>query len=159
MLLLLAVLVAACNSSGSKTEQKTPNGRYFHGTWSSMELNIRLESVGGIADSNRSIQADPGSWTKVLGIGPIHTTFHADNRFEAVYYDSAGQVQNQSSGYWELRGNDSLILHRLLPDPETIRHAWVRKNDSVVGFSGMVDFDRDGAQDDALFSLNTRIAR
>ncbi len=151
--------LSACGNGKKDQAPAKPSGRYFHGTWTSQQLTVRLESVGGQPDSARSIEAGPRNWTKVLGIGPIHTTFHADNRYEAVYFDSLGREQNRSSGYWELRGADSLILHRLLPDPETVRHAWVRKNDSVVGFSGLVDFDRDGAMDDVLFSLNKRIAR
>jgi hypothetical protein len=155
----LAAALAACGgSNGQDRAVQGPNPAFLYGTWTSVSLDVRMPTVGG-ADSTATLSAREADWSRRLGIGPIHTIFHPDNRYEARYFDTLGAVTRRGSGYWELRPGDSLILHRLEPSPETLRHAWVRKNDSVVGFSGLVDFDRDGETDDALYALNRRIAR
>ena len=158
-LAVLCCLLSACSSGkndGKAAVKVAPEG--FYGTWISQELIVRWHTVNG-TDSNMTIQANEASWEEKLGISLIETRFHPNNLYDAAYETADGGPAQRSEGYWELKGEDSIVLHRLKPSPETLRYAWVRKNDSVLGFSGWVDFDGDGEHDDELFSLNRRIAR
>lgn len=157
---VLLTLILSCsksNSSSSKVER--PSSAVLVGTWESEELTIRIHSAFGIADSTVILQANRDNWQDKMGLEPIVTTFRPDNTFSAIYRELDGSLRSESSGYFELISQDSLIIRRVKPGVETIRHAWVMKNDSVYGFSSTIDYDRDGERDDEMFALNRRISR
>ncbi len=155
----VCVVIASCTREPASKPQPLPRNDLLTGTWESEELTVRLHSAYGNPDSSAIIKANRRNWVEVMGLLPIQTTFNPDNTYSAIYREADGTIRSETSGYFELLGRDSLIIHRLKPSAETIRHIWVQKNDSVYGFSGLVDYDRDGLTDDELFSLNRRIHR
>ncbi|MBI1193584.1 MAG: hypothetical protein GC205_10475 [Bacteroidetes bacterium] len=156
---MLAVLVLSCADQPKAAPKKYPGAEMLVGTWQSEELTVRLHSAYGIADSFAEVQAKRNNWVAVMGLLPIETTFNMDYTYSAVYREPDGSIRSETSGYFEMFGQDSLLIHRLVPSKETIRHSWVQKNDSVYGFSSLVDYDRDGQVDDELFAINKRIRR
>lgn len=89
---------------------------------------------------------------------PIRTVFRMDQSYFALYRNPDSSVLSKTSGFFELKGRDSLIIHKQQPNKETIRHAWVKKDADTYGFIGIVDFDGDGQIDDEMFALNRRVA-
>ena len=158
-LFLIAISTISCSSDSKTREPQKPRIDLFLGTWESEELTIRIHSAYGIEDSTLQIQANRSNWAEKMGLRPIITTFRADNTYSATYLEVDGTLRSESSGYFELISQDSLIIRRMKPSVETLRHAWIQKNDSIFGFSSVVDYDRDGQVDDELFALNRRIKR
>jgi hypothetical protein len=157
-----SALFASCSSGSGDSgtqDQATPKASLFAGTWVSEELTIRLHTAYGIQDSSAVFSAKRSNWSSVMGMLPVETTFYPDYTFTALYRHRDSTISAQTSGYFELLGQDSIILYRLQPSPEVIRHAWVNKNDSVMGFSSRLDYDRDGERDDEMYALNRRISR
>ncbi|MFT7587999.1 MAG: hypothetical protein ACI959_000205 [Limisphaerales bacterium] len=144
--------------SNSSTKSANINPKRFIGEWESISLEIRVNSYDGIADSTLIITADSSNWTEILNMLPIRTVFQPDHSYYATYRNPDSTIQSKTSGYFELKGADSMIIHKELPYPETIRHTWFRKDDSTYGFIGVLDFDQDGIADDEMFALNRRIA-
>jgi len=155
----LASLVLSCSDQPKAGPEQYPGSEVLVGTWQSQELTIRLHSAYGVPDSLAEVRAKPSNWVEVMGLLPIETTFNADYTYSAVYREPDGTLRSETSGYFEMFGRDSLLIHRLVPSKETIRHSWIQKNDSVYGFSSLVDYDRDGQVDDELFAINKRISR
>jgi len=158
-ILLLFSSLVSCTDQPKSTPERFPGAEVLVGTWQSEELTIRLHSAFGQVDSFVEIKANPANWVDVMGLQPIETTFYPDYTYKAVYREPDGSLRSETSGYFEMFGRDSLLIHRIKPSKETIRHSWVEKNDSVYGFSSLVDYDRDGVVDDELFSINKRIQR
>ncbi len=158
-LMVLSIWLVSCKGSPKTNSSPSPKVDMLVGTWESLSLTIRINSAYGIADSQMLIEAREDNWVEVMGILPVQTTFNRDYTYSAVYLEVDSSLRSRSSGYFEFIGLDTLVIHKMKPNVETIRHAWVQKNDSVYGFSGLVDFDQDGVVDDELFALNKRIYR
>lgn len=126
-------------------------GTQLIGEWRNLYVRIRLNIHG---PGRRIIEADSVNWETRLRIKPIRTYFKADGSYYSEYRDLRDSILRVPSGTWVVRG-DSIIITQLKPE-KSIMKLKVSINKDKATFSGLLDFDGDGKNDDEYFGIQRR---
>ncbi len=84
-----------------------------------------------------------GKWEEVLKIKPIQTIYKDDGTYNSTYWDLDGTVMRETGGEWEMVG-DTLFL----TDSGVRTGYHVEWMEGKAAFSGYLDWDSDGDEDD-----------
>lgn len=126
-------------------------GTQLIGEWRNLYVRIRLNVHG---PNRRVIEADSANWETRLRIKPIRTHFNADDTYYSEYRDLRDSIIRIPSGTWVVKG-DSIIITQLKPE-KSIMKLKVSINKDKATFSGLLDFDGDGKNDDEYFGIQRR---
>ena len=130
--------------------QPTPKGPLSHdlvGEWYNLYVHIKL-SNGAV------MEADSANWEARLQIKPIHTFFQADGSYYSEYRNLQDSIVRRPTGNWTIRG-DSLIMRQTTPQTSTMTlHLTI--DNGVATFSGLIDFDGEGKDNDEYLGKQRR---
>jgi len=147
--LALFVMTILVGCGAQKSEVKSEESSMIHaliGEWRNTRLKVTMNSFKGLPDSTMIIEADTTNWEEVVRMKPISTFFDQDNTYHSDHYSVSDSLLFSASGTWSV-SNDTLIMKQTSPNTATYRLKTQINNDKVT-FSGKLDFDEDGAEDD-----------
>jgi hypothetical protein len=131
----LIILYAACQQQNQLTEQ-------LIGSWTNVDLKVSLNHHQE-GDSAYQFEVPMGQWEAILNIKPILTDFRDDGSYRSEYRTLEDSLIREVEGNWKF-DRDSLIL--IEAGTATLYH--VEVVDSLVIFTGWLDWDQDGEADD-----------
>ncbi|HEX5112898.1 MAG TPA: DUF5004 domain-containing protein [Saprospiraceae bacterium] len=146
-MLFAAIVLVSCGSKhkGGETE-KSSIGEHLIGEWQNTYLKVTINSVNGLADSVMVMEADTTNWEHVVHLKPIRTFFQSDGTYQSDHYAVNDSLLFSAKGTWRV-SDDTLIMQQTSPNMATYRLKTEIDNNTVT-FSGQLDFDEDGAEDD-----------
>lgn len=147
-LFLAAVILTACSSRNSGPEATSTNALSddLIGEWRNTYIKVTMNSVSGAPDSVMVMEADTANWEQVVRLKPIRTFFNEDGSYHSDHYGLNDSLLFSARGTWAV-SNDTLTMDQTTPNVATYKFKTAINND-VVTFSGRLDFDEDGAEDD-----------
>ena len=101
-----------------------------------------------------TMEADSTNWETRLGIKPIRTHFMEDGTYYSEYRNKKDSLIRRASGTWNIKG-DSLTMIQLKPDKSALKLQVKIANDHAT-FSGLIDFDGEGALNDEYFGIQKK---
>lgn len=118
------------------------------GTWQLYDIKITLASPDEVVDVASTELMEKLNLTANVG------EYHADSTFSDVYYGEGGKELGKSTGRWYIKRDSFYVIQE---GGQSIAYHLEMKGDTGT-FSGFVDWDADGAQDDLVESRAIRIA-
>lgn len=140
---IVSLGIIGCNSNPSKDVD-------ISGTWETVYLKVQLNTINN-TDSALTIEANLSEFPAKLGIQSNIGTYNRDGTYEDSYIMPDGRTQN-TAGTWSSLGDTVLVEQQ---DPEFRLHKFrcELKGDTGI-FTGPVDFDNDGQQDDDFYGVS-----
>jgi hypothetical protein len=137
--------INACQNN-SKTEQKVPLEEskpsfsdQIVGEWRNIEIRVIIKTESG----DSILNVPESKWEEILNIKPIITIFNEDGTFTSEYRTLADEVMMTSSGSWKVIGDSLQMIERGVPN-----YYLAEIENGVVKFTGYLDWDGDGENDD-----------
>jgi hypothetical protein len=155
-LLIPAFILMSCNSGNKEmaTAEKVQTADDLVGEWRNTTLRVITKSANGIQDSARVLEATLENWEERVRIKPIQTFFEKDGTYRSDHFSLNDSLLFSAIGTWTL-SNDTLVMKQTSPNVATYRLKTSIVNDEVT-FSGLIDFDDDGAEDDEYFGTQKK---
>jgi hypothetical protein len=145
---LLLLFFPACRQGSDQGSTTKPDLRTkLPGVWETTYLQIKVDSYHN-TDSSFVYTVESADWVKKLGVQPYQFAFDDQHHFTTEYRNQAGVLIKEEKGIWNAFG-DTLMLIR--PDV-TLQYLVALRNGEAY-FTGLVDWDSDGLEDDAYFSI------
>lgn len=155
----LAVLILfSCGDKNSKVGD-TPSSTLAEdlvGEWRNTSLKVTMNSANGVPDSVFVITADATNWDEVVHLKPIRTFFEENRTYHSDHYALNDSLLFSAIGTWSI-SNDTLVMKQTSPNVATYRLK-TKITDDEVTFSGKLDFDEDGAEDDDYFGVQKKFS-
>ena len=148
-LLILSVLVSC-----SPNKRKSTLASDLTGEWSNTYLKVEMNSYQN-QDTTVIMMADTSNWESVLGIKPIRTFFLKDGTYHSDHYSLSDSLLFSASGSWRIE-EDTLVMDEVDPAVASYRMKVLIENNQAE-FSGLLDFDEDGHEDDFYLGRQKRI--
>ena len=126
----------------------------FAGTWKSGELRIEINSKDG-GTENETLIVGADEYQEKLSIKTNMGEYKSAGTYIEYYIDAKDSIIAQPAGRWELKG-DSMIIHQETPNVSRRPYHVVKEGDEAT-FTGYVDWDGDGADDDYFVGKSTKI--
>jgi hypothetical protein len=147
-LLFTLLFLLACQNLPAPGSSAPPNlQKDLLGTWETTYLEIKVDTYHN-TDSSYVWTVESADWKNKLRVLPYQSYFDANHRFNVEYRDLQGKLLKEEKGIWNAFG-DTLLLIR----PDVTLQYKVAFHDKQAYFSGLVDWDSDGVEDDAYFSI------
>lgn len=154
-ILFAIVILLGCSSRSEIIQDKEPSiAENLIGEWRNIKLKVTMNSVNGIQDSVMILEADSTNWENIVQMKPIQTFFEKNGTYHSDHYAVNGSLLFSAKGTWAV-SNDTLIMKQTSPNVATYRLKTEIIND-VVTFSGKLDFDEDGAEDDDYYGIQRK---
>ena len=126
----------------------------FSGSWQSGELRIIINSKDGGSETD-TLVVGADEYPEKLKIKSNMGEYKAAGTYIEYYINTKDSIIAQPEGRWEVKG-DSMIIYQ--EKPKASRRAYhVVKNEDEATFTGYVDWDGDGADDDYFVGKSTKI--
>ena len=155
LLLLLIVLLAACQSEGGESVQTTKQPDLkaeLPGTWEAISLRVTVNSANG-QDSSYVFEVNEEQWVSRYGVQPVKTVYQPDNKYREEYYGMNDSLLNQARGIWNVFGDTLMMI-----TPNETKQYIVSLSEGRSEFRAMVDWDEDGAADDEYLRVNRLVS-
>jgi hypothetical protein len=123
------------------------------GEWRNQVVRIKINTMNN-TDSSSTMEADTSNWEARLGIHPIRTHFQADGSYYSEYLNLKDSVVRRPTGIWMIHG-DSLTMEQQKPNHSILRLRVGIQRD-IATFSGLIDFDGDGKEDDDYYGVQKK---
>lgn len=155
---LITLILFSCNARNSEVgeTQKSTLKEDLIGEWRNTSLNVTMHSAHGVSDSVKVLEANESNWEAKVHIRPIQTFFEEDGTYRSDHFNLNDSLLFSAVGTWSV-SNDTLIMKQTSPNVATYRLKTIINNDEVT-FSGKLDFDEDGAEDDDYFGTQKKFS-
>lgn len=140
----LIILCTACQDQ-NKLKDK------LIGSWTNVDLKVSLNHHK-VGDSAYQFEVPIGQWEAMLNIKPILTDFRDDGSYRSEYRTLEDSLIREIEGKWQFE-QDSLIL--IEAGTATLYH--VEMMDTLVIFTGWLDWDQDGEADDLYTGRQSKV--
>lgn len=121
------------------------------GKWETVSFQVTVQSFQN-SDSTFVLAVEKGEWEKKLGIQPIQTAYHSDNKFLSEYKNNKDSIVNNMRGIWNAFGDTLLLI-----TPEATYQYVAKINNDQIAFRAMLDWDGDGQEDDEYIGIQKRL--
>ena len=153
--LFAIVIILGCSARNETVKFKAPSiDENLIGEWRNTKLKVTMNSVRGIQDSVMILEADSTNWENIVQMKPIQTFFESNGSYHSDHYSINDSLLFSAKGTWTV-SNDTLIMKQTSPNVATYRLKTEIINDVVI-FSGKLDFDEDGVEDDDYFGIQRK---
>lgn len=149
LLLSIVVLFAAC-----VTLPKPSFKEELTGTWTTDKIRVKINTIRN-TDKDSVVIVASKDFMEHLGIYANVGHYHTDGTFEDIYYARADSALMTTSGTWSTIGTDSMKIVTTKPITRTSIYKVKVKKDRGI-FTGLVDWDGDGKEDDEFTGIATR---
>lgn len=124
------------------------------GTWTTDKIRVKMISVNG-TDKDSTAIVGSEDFQELLGIHSNVGKYYANGTYEEIYYATEDSILLTLTGNWITLGKDSMKLYQKTPVTDIhLYKVKLKKNRGI--FTGLVDWDGDGADDDEFTSIGTR---
>lgn len=155
ILLLLLVLLAACQSDGEKqtdTAEKADLTNVLPGTWEAVSLRVDINTFAG-QDTSFLFEVKEEEWQRRLGVKPVRTIYTPDKKFRQEFYDPSGQLSTTTRGVWNVFGDTLMMIA-----PDATYQYVVQVADGRSEYRALMDWDDDGEADDVYLGVQRLIS-
>ena len=156
-LFTLAGLLVSCKQDANQEEEKPPPlalSKILPGTWEIVHLTVTVNSYNN-TDSSYVEEIREEQWEKVFFVKPVRTFYELDNKYRRAYLDANEELMSESRGMWNTF-NDTLMM--IEPDA-TYQYIVEKQPNGLLKFSGLIDWDSDGQEDDEYVAMQRYISR
>lgn len=137
---VLVLLVAGCKTRKGAFDLREA----LIGEWTNASMVVEMHSHLN-SDSNKTIQVKDNEWKEKTGFAPIKTNLKKDGSFFSEYRTVTDSLFYLAEGTWEVK-QDSLIM-QFKPKMNYAKYK-VEIHGNSGSFTGLLDWDQDGKQDD-----------
>jgi hypothetical protein len=156
-LLILLFIFSACNDSAQDQQNAAATSQLnqqLPGTWEAVSVQVQLNSVNNIADSNEIFTIKEEEWIGRLGVKPVKTFYQADNKYRQEFTGLNDSIMSLNRGMWNVFGDTLMMI-----EPTTTYQYTVMIKSGLAEFRAMVDWDGDGEEDDAYLGVHRKISK
>ncbi len=121
------------------------------GTWETVSFQVTVQSFQN-SDSTFVFAIGKDEWGAQLGIQPIQTAYHSDNKFLSEYKNKKDSLVNSMRGIWNTFGDTLLLI-----TPEATYQYIVKITADQIELRAMLDWDGDGQEDDEYIGIQKRV--
>lgn len=121
------------------------------GKWKNVSMTIQMNTYIN-SDTTAYYVVNEGNWENELNIKPIITSLDESGKYTSEYFTIHGEKFREVSGTWSVK-NDSMIF--IESGMRTAYHAKIV--DSLARFRAIIDWDRDGENDDLYEGIQIKI--
>lgn len=147
LLFSLCFLLACQNLPAPVSSSPLNLPKILPGNWETSYLEIKVDTYLN-TDSSFVWKVESADWQNKLKVHPYQSYFDDNHHFKVEYRGAQGKLIKEEKGIWNTFG-DTLLLIR----PDVTLQYKVAFHDQKMYFSGLVDWDSDGLEDDAYFSI------
>lgn len=151
IIVVLGFVALSCQPTQSE-EQTDISGPSLYeqlgGTWETTYIKVDVRSAEGKPDSSYLVEIREGDWERVFQVKPYRTYFAADSTFRTVHRGIQNDIISEDKGLWNTFGDTLMLLQ-----PDATLQFKVAIRNGMGHFTGFVDFDGDGATDDAYYTI------
>ncbi|MEM8523628.1 MAG: hypothetical protein AAGG68_03240 [Bacteroidota bacterium] len=152
--IILALFLLACESTEPQVEENTIQRSDLIGVWEQVDFKVTYNTFDE-PDSIRVFEVKEENWTKSLSIKPVKTYFLADSTYRQDFIDLNDNVYDTQRGLWNLIG-DTLML---ISPSATYTYDIELSSNGTYDYSGLLDWDGDGAEDDRYEAKQRLVSR
>jgi len=156
LITLLTTLLYTCTNEQEPTASNAATQDItaaLLGTWEAKSLKIEVDTYMG-QDSSFVFEVAEENWERVYSVRPFRTFFATDSTFRTIRRSYTGQVIGEDRGLWRAFG-DTLIL---LQSDYTVQYK-VLIDKGQAEWAGVIDWDRDGVEDDVYYASYRYVGR
>jgi hypothetical protein len=151
----LISILFSCSESEKPMDEKSIKEKELNekliGKWKNVSMTIQMNTYRN-SDTTAYYVVKEGNWEKELNIKPIITTLDKDGKYTSEYFTIHGEKFREVTGTWSVK-NDSMIFIE-----SGMRTAYQAKIvDSLARFRAIIDWDRDGENDDLYEGIQIKI--
>ena len=121
------------------------------GEWRNVYLNIVVNKKGKTVDV---LTADSTNWEAKLKIHPVHTHFESNGTYYSEYFNLKDSLVRKTEGIWFIKGS-KITINQLKPSKAVYKYE-LSINNNYATFSGYIDFNEDGKEDDYYFGIQKK---
>ena len=157
-ILLSGIVAIVCLASFVKisfTKKPADLAKDLIGEWRNVYLKITLHSKN--KPTATTMEADSSNWEQRIGIKPIRTHYLKDGTYYSEYLNLKDSVVRKPTGIWTIKG-DSLFMTQLTPNKATY-HFHLTINKDRATFTGIIDFDAEGVNNDEYYGVQKRFGK
>jgi hypothetical protein len=137
---ILVLLASAC-----KPRSVTPSLRdALIGEWVNQTLEVELRTYLG-KDTTSHIHVTAQNWLETMKMAPIRTRLKRDGTFSSEYRTVTDSLFYFAEGNWEVKKDSLLMVFK--PKMRKVSYHVEIKGQTAT-FTGILDWDQDGAADD-----------
>jgi len=157
LLILIFALTLGCQTETAeeKAAANTPSlYERLMGTWETTYIKVDIRSAENTPDSSYLFEIEEGQFERIFRVKPYRTYFAPDSTFRTIHRGIPGDIISEDKGLWNTFGDTLLLLQ-----PDATLQFKVSIRDGMGHFTGLVDFDGDGAQDDAYYTIRRYVGK
>jgi hypothetical protein len=122
------------------------------GTWEAVSIRVDIPTVDSTQyDSVFTVSEE--YWVDKFRIQPVKTYFQPDNKYRQEFRNSMDSLLNEVKGIWNVFGDTLMLI-----EPNATNTYLVEVGKGLVTFKATVDWDGDGATDDAYKAVHRKVS-
>ncbi|WNJ21011.1 YciI family protein [Pontibacter sp. G13] len=125
------------------------------GNWEAESISVSVDGAQGV--SVKTIEANKTDFLQVLGIKTNAGDYHSDSTYTEYYLGEGDSLLAKIEGRWYVSQDSMYAYPEGAPEKaNAFRVRWL--DEERAEFSGLVDWDNDGQQDDRFVGISRRIS-
>jgi hypothetical protein len=158
LLFSLLLLTAACQSGTEKEDGQSEAPavdleEVLPGTWESVSLRVEVNSAQG-QDTSYVFEVKEEEWVRRLGMKPVKTYYLPEKKYRQEFTNRSDSLVNTSRGIWNVFGDTLMMIA-----PDATYQYTVKVENGLAEYRTLMDWDGDGAVDDAYLGRQRQISR
>lgn len=155
MIIALFFLHTACQQENAKEQtdgEISGLQTSLPGTWEAVSIHVDIPTVDSTAyDSVFTVSEE--YWVTKFQIKPVITIFQPDNKYRQEFRNGQDSILNEVKGIWNVFGDTLMLI-----EPNSTNTYIVDINKGLATYNALVDWDGDGASDDAYRAVHRKIS-
>lgn len=148
ILLLITLLATSCAVSKLQLYDT------LTGDWKAEKYRIKINSLnGGTKDSVTIISVE--EFQEEMGFSGNYARYKENGDYTMLFTDSTNHSILKVTGMWRLEG-DTLLINQVVPQERLMQYEVKSKRNKAI-YSGLIDYDNDGEEDDELTIVATKL--
>ena len=155
--ILFLALTFGCQSETAEEKAAANTTSLYErlmGTWETTYIKVDIRSAENEPDSSYLFEIEEGQFERIFQVKPYRTYFAPDSTFRTVHRGIPGDIISEDKGLWNTFGDTLMLLQ-----PDATMQFKVSIDKGMGHFTGFVDFDGDGMQDDAYYAIRRFVGK
>ncbi len=153
-ILALGILaLAACRREEKAETPKVDLKAALPGTWEAKYLQIKMPTHNG-SDSIQVFEVSEEYWEAKFFVKPYRTYFSAEQKYHTTHRGLNDVLMGESEGLWNVFGDTLMMIEK----DATVQYK-VLVDKGLAHFSALLDWDRDGQEDDEYYLIYRLISK
>ncbi len=154
-LLFTSLMLTQCQPTAEPEAGSAPAlplGQVLPGTWESILVRVEVNTSEN-TDSSYVFEIREEEWLERTGMRPIRAYFQPDNQYRQVFTAGNDTIISEARGLWNTFSDTLMMI-----EPKATYQYIVKIDKGLAEFRTMLDWDGDGAEDDAYLGIHRKIS-